>query len=276
MGTLHNDDGDDIPQSGVTIVLADCYFNIIGVTTTNSQGYYSLSVTLNGNSPYYLTTTHYRWKPEMKIAYSGGTYNFELDEGITEKIAVFFWAWDCTNEDSIDIFIQDLEDEGYTKFFKFANSVDVASDCETVDDYERDVDTVFTYVMGHGLYDGEKGHSYTYFKSLSQSKVYSDDFRSYMNTWDAPRKCLLAESCYSGTWADDFAASPYLAMSSADISHEAQFRDGYIRQEGKFSYRFFYKVNLDGTAVQAFNYAKGYCSAQYPQIRDYSSYVWFN
>ncbi len=48
-------DEDNNPLSGASIVITDSYFNIIGYTSTNSAGYYSLSVTLSGNSPYILS-----------------------------------------------------------------------------------------------------------------------------------------------------------------------------------------------------------------------------
>lgn len=273
-GTVESEYGD--PLSGASIVLVDSYFNILGSTTTNSQGDYSLSVTLNGNSPYYLSVAkNYRWDTDTKIVYSGGTNDFELD-AITEKIAVFFYAYDACNDDTIDIYEEILDDEGYTKYFRFANSDDVSDDCDTVDDYERPADTLFCYIMGHGEYDSSEGESYTYFKSNENSQVYSDTFKSYMDNWDSARKCLLVDSCYSGTWATDFTASPYLAMSSADTANEADFRSGYPDQEGEFSYYFFDAVYAGDTAVEAWEAAEDECSDQNPEKSDYSSYTWFN
>ncbi|NHK31297.1 MAG: hypothetical protein FK730_08090 [Asgard group archaeon] len=272
-GYVKNNEGN--PISGVTVILADCYYYILGVDTTDSQGYYSFSVTLNGNSPYYLTATpSSRYDSDLKIVYSGGTNNFEL-EGNGEKIAVFFYATDAGNTTKVNNDYKDiLELEGYTTFFDFPNSDDVESDCQEVDDYELDVDTVFVYIWGHGLYDGD---SYTYFKHTQQSKVYADDFRDYVDEWDAERICILVESCYSGNWADDFAATPYLAMSSADETHEAYYYGVY---EGKFSYYFFNWVLEGHTAVQSFWEAEDYCDdspyIQNPKIQDYSTYVWFN
>jgi len=274
--TYYNDGG-NVPQSDVYVTISDAWFNILGVTTTDKQGYYSLSVTLNGNSPYYITTTHYRWESEFRTVYSGGTYNIELDEGITEKIAVFFWASDaCNTEDTIDKYIKILDKEGYTKFFKFKDSENVVADCQTIDIYERDIDTIFVYVFGHGLHDNIHGHSYTNF-SITGSTIYSNEFRGYLDKWDAPRKCLLVESCYSGDWADDFAATPYLAMSSADEFHEAKYYQSWV--EGDFSHWFFYGISIKKlNAVKAFYFAIDNLKnpAQNPKIQDYSSYVWFN
>ncbi len=264
------------PLSNTTITLADCYFNILGSTTTNSQGEYSLSVTLNGNSPYYLSAAkNYRWDTDTKTVYSGGTNDFELD-AITEKIAVFFYAYDACNDDTIDTYEEILDDEGYTKYFRFANSDDVSDDCDTVDDYERPADTLFCYIIGHGEYDNSEEKSYTYFKSNENTQVYSDTFESYMDNWDSARKGLLVDSCYSGTWATDFTTSPYLAMSSADTANEADFRSGYSNQEGEFSYYFFEAVDAGDTAVEAWEAAEDECSDQNPEKSDYSSYTWFN
>ncbi|NHJ03803.1 MAG: hypothetical protein EAX90_03200 [Candidatus Heimdallarchaeota archaeon] len=188
-----------------------------------------------------------------------------------EKIAVFFWATDAGTESVINKYINYLQSEGYTKFFKFEDSYNVQSDCQTVDNYEDSDDTIFVYIIGHGNNDGY--HSYTAFRP-SASIVYSNTFRSWMDLWEAPQKCILVESCHSGDWADDFANSPYLAMSTSDETH-LSYALGTLPGEGKFSYYFFNYVQSGHNAVDSFNYAKSYCSNQYPKIRDYSSYVWF-
>lgn len=267
---------EDNPLSGASVTISDSYFNFLGSTTTNSQGYYSMSITLSGNSPYYLSAAkNPRYDPDIKTVTSGGTNNFELEAnaGNAEKIAVFFWVTGVVTEDYIDDYIEILEYEGYTKFFKFEDSTNVASDCQTVDKYELDVDTVFVYVSGHGLNNGD--HSYIDFKpGAGTYYVYSNTFRVYLNAWDAPRKCLLVDACYSGDWADDFAASPYLAMSSTNEDEEAKWYD--LFEEPKFSHYFFAEVSNDGTAVEAFNFAKGYCTLQNPKIENNSNYEWFD
>lgn len=133
--------------SGATVVLADSGFNIMDTDITDSNGDYTLS-TSTSSATYYITVTpNHRWDSDMKIVFSSGTYNFELD-AVTEKIAVFFWASDACNNDSIiDGYADLLEDnENYKKIFKFKDSSNVASDCTTVDNWERPCDTVFVYV----------------------------------------------------------------------------------------------------------------------------------
>ncbi len=236
---------------------------------------------MNGNAPYYLTATKTRFNSDMETVYSGGTNDFEL-VGITEKIGVFFWASDAGEEEYIDDYIEILEDEhGYTKFYKYedcANVAAVESAMDTIDAYEHDQDTVFVYIMGHG--STYNGHSRTKFKE-DGTTIYSDDFREYMDDLEAPRKCIVVESCYSGYWVDDFAASPYLAISS---SREDKPALTYLSQptpyEGKFSHYFFAQVNNLATGTQAFSSAYSCCQspaadAQYAQISDCSSYVWF-
>lgn len=130
-------------------------------------------------------------------------------------------------------------------------------------------------MFGHGLNDGS--NSYTNFSRLgSGSTVYSDDFRDYMDNWESPRKCILVESCYSGDWADDFDASPYLAMSTSDETHESDYYSDW--EEGEFSYWFFKNVEDDDTASTAFTDASGFCTSpvQNPKKKDNSSYTWFN
>jgi len=263
------------PLSGVSVVLADCYFNILGYDTTDSSGDYSFDVTLNGNSPYYLTATKTRFTTGMETVYGQGTYNIDL-VGITEKIAVFFWASDAGLESVMDSYINYLElYEDYTKFYKFEDSSDVESDFQTVDAYEHDQDIIFVYIMGHGNY--YDSHSYTYFKEDSSSRVYSNTCRGYMDQWEAPKKCLLVESCESGDWADDFAASPYLAMSTSDEFHSSHsYNDEPLPYEGEFSHWFFVRLALGVSAVAAFNHASNLCPNQHAKISDYSSYVWFN
>ncbi|MBK5115157.1 MAG: carboxypeptidase regulatory-like domain-containing protein, partial [Candidatus Heimdallarchaeota archaeon] len=81
------DDFDD-PVIGASIILADCYFTILDYDTTDGSGDYSFSVTLNGNSPYFLSAGKEGYDSDTKVVTSG-EYNFELE--IAEKIAVFFW-----------------------------------------------------------------------------------------------------------------------------------------------------------------------------------------
>lgn len=189
-----------------------------------------------------------------------------------EKIAVFFWATDAGTSTVINKYENILRGEGYTKFFKFRDSTNVQGACQSIDSYEDSNDIIFVYIIGHGQNNGY--HSYTAFRAYSQSVVYSNQFRSWMDQWEATRKSLLVESCHSGDWADDFAGSPYLAMSTSDEDHNS-FAMGSLPGEGKFSYYFFRHVDDGYNAVDSFYYARNYCSNQYPKIRDYSSYEWF-
>jgi len=211
----------------------------------------------------------------METVYGEGTNNFDL-VGIGEKIGVFFWASDAGVQSAIDDYIDILETENYDTFYEFKDSSNVATDCQTVDTYEIDQDTIFVYIIGHGSNTGS--HSYTYFKEDSGSQVYSNTFRGYMDDWEANRKCILVESCKSGDWADDFAASPYLAMSTSDETHNSYTYGGYpVPYEGDFSYNFFYAISEGDTAVEAFDYACDEIThTQNPKKQDYSSYVWFN
>ncbi len=201
------------------------------------------------------------------------TFTVDTTAPAGEKIAVFFWATDAGTQTVTNKYIDYLQDEGYTKFFDFKDSTNVQSDCQSIDDYEDSDDTIFVYIIGHGNNNG--AHSYTAFQP-SGSYVYSNTFRGYMDTWEATRKCILVESCHSGDWADDFAASPYLAMSTSDETHNS-YAYATLPGEGKFSYYFFQHVHNGYNAVDSFYYAKGYVSSpvQNPKIRDYSSYVWF-
>ena len=115
-----NEDG----INGVSVILTDCYVNIIGYTSTNSNGYYSFSVTLNGNSPYLLSAGKERYTTDYKFVTGGGSNNFDL-EFIPEKIAVLFWASDAGVQWAIDDYRDILEDEGYTTIFEFKDTSDV-------------------------------------------------------------------------------------------------------------------------------------------------------
>ncbi|MFX1532716.1 MAG: hypothetical protein ACFFDI_00630 [Promethearchaeota archaeon] len=42
------------------------------------------------------------------------------------------------------------------------------------------------------------------------------------------------------------------------------------------TYYFFRAIDNGYTGVDAWYYARGYASSQYPKIADYSSYVWFD
>lgn len=265
------------------------YQNGIGLTSYYDMSYQGNNIwsigwnteSYNDGSGYSLRFILYRsyysyaslYCNDLTIDNSGGTTPPpEPPPGEGEKIAVFFWATDAGTESVINKYIGYLQYEGYTKFFKFENSYNVQSDCASVDSYETSDDTIFVYIIGHGNNDGS--HSYTAFRP-SGSYVYSNTFRSYMDAWEASRKCILVESCHSGDWADDFASTPYLAMSTSDETH-VSYALGTLPGEGKFSYYFFRHVYDGYNAVDSFNYAKSYCTNQYPKIRDYSSYVWFN
>ncbi|MFX1532717.1 MAG: hypothetical protein ACFFDI_00635 [Promethearchaeota archaeon] len=155
----------------------------------------------------------------MVRSYSGsGDYDLTVtvtESGLGEKIAVFFSASDAYTPASYftGALTDILRDEGYTKFFYFRDSTNPQADMQEVDAYEGSDDTVFIYILGHGNNNGQ--HSYTAFRP-SASIVYSNEFRDWYDEFEAPRKCLFVESCHSGDWADDHAATPYLAMSTSD------------------------------------------------------------
>ena len=261
--------------NSASVVLADCYFNVLGFDSTDSSGYYSFDVTLNSNSPYYLSAGKDGFDSDTKEVSGGGTNNFILNGPI--KIAVFFWATDAGQETFIDDYIDILQLEGYEKFYKFEDSTNVESHCQTVDNFEYEDDTIFVYIIGHGYYTDS--HSFTAFKAENCSQVYSNTFRGYMDDWEAEKKCLLVESCQSGGWADDFASSPYLAMSTSDdYFYSHTYNNHSTPYEGDFSHEFFYAIYILGdNAEDAFDYA---CDEidyiQNPQIEDHSSYVWFD
>ena len=187
-----------------------------------------------------------------------------------EKIAVFFWASDAETPDIIRKYRNYLAREGYTKFFEFKDSTNVKAHCQQVDAYERVYDTIFVYIIGHGENNGK--HSNTAFRPLG-SITWSHVFRSYMDAWESPRKCILVESCYSGDWADDFRGASYLAMSTADEAHSAA-PYNIIPGEGRFSHYFFQHVFNGYSAAASFYYAKSYCTYQKPKMVDQSSYQW--
>jgi len=263
------------PINGASIILYDCYENIMGFTLTNSAGYYGFSAYLNGNSPYSLYAGKEGYETKTIVVTSGGSYNFELEK--FEKIAVFFWASDAGTQAAIDGHIDVLENLGYTKFFEYRNQGDVYGALCEIDTYEKYFDTIFVYIIGHGFYTEVDDYSTTKFKP-NGAETKSFEFRNYINNyWEAERRCILVESCESRGWADDFAETPYLAMSTSDEDHSSYCYGGDPPGEGKFSHYFFYAIgSLQKNAVQAFNYACIYTSNQNPQIRDYSTYVWFN
>jgi hypothetical protein len=265
-----NEDG----ISGAGVILSDCYDTIIGYTSTSSSGYYYFSVTLNGNSPYKLSAGKPRYTTEYITVYGTTTHTFEI-EFVPERIAVFFWASDAGIDWAIDDYREILEDEGYTTIYEFKDTSDVEARCQTVDNYETDQDTIFVYIIGHGDYSWWV--SKTWFKP-DGSKTKSSTFKGYMDLWESPRKCILVESCESYTWADDFDESPYLAMSTSDKTHSSYtYNDTAVPYEGDFSHWFFEHVADGFNAVASFYYACGLIThTQNPQIRDYSSYVWFS
>lgn len=264
------------PISGASLVLADCYFNILGYASTNGAGYYSFSVTLNGNSPYFLSAGHPHFTSDTKIVFGGGPNNFDLNI-IPKKIAVFFWASDAGRLVDMYKYMNILKEEGYTKFFFFGDSSNVASSCQTVDAYELYTDTIFVYIIGHGYYNEMTEYSYTRFRDLgpwiSSLAVYNG-----IEDWEAPRICLLVESCFSGQWTDQFDESPYLAMSTSSTIYDSHTYEGYdTPYEGDFSHWFFEHVEDGYNAVASFYFAEGeIINEQDPQKEDHSTYVWFN
>lgn len=269
------EDCSDNPLSGVVVTLRDCSLTYLGSDTTDSSGDYSFGVTLNGIKPYLLTASKTRFTTGMKWVYGEGTNDFDL-VGIGEKIGVFFWASDAGRQTDIDKYIGYLDNEDYDTYYDFEDSSNVAADCATVDAYEIDADTIFVYIIGHG--NNIQGHSYTYFAD-GGPKIFSNTCRGYLDLWEANRKAILVESCYAGDWADDFAASPYLAMATSDENHPAKTYMGEdTPYEGKFSHYFFAQVNLGAVATAAFSHAYDLTTSppQYAKMSDSSSYVWFN
>jgi hypothetical protein len=225
--------------------------------------WYIMVRSYSGTGSYDLTVT---------IDYDGGGGG----GGDGEKIAVFFSASDAYTPASYftGTLTDILEDEGYTKFFYFRDSSNPQADMQEVDDYEDADDTVFIYILGHGNNDGS--HSYTAF-SPSSSIVYSDDFRDWYDDFEAERKCLFVESCHSGDWADDFRASPYLAMSTSDEDSYSYVGTFGGIQMGYYTYYFFQAISNGYNGVDAYNYAKSMDNYnQGGKIYDYSDYVWFS
>jgi hypothetical protein len=226
--------------------------------------WYIMVRSYSGTGDYELTCT---------ITYDGGGGGGGGGDG--EKIAVFFSASDAYTPASYftGTLTDILEDEGYDTFFYFRDSSNPQADMQTVDDYEDSDDTVFIYILGHGNNDGS--HSYTAF-SPSSSIVYSDDFRDWYDDFEAENKCLFIESCHSGDWADDHAATPYLAMSTSDETHYSYVGTFGGIQVGYGTYYFFQAINNGYTGVNAFNYmASQLPYTQNPKIHDNSDYVWF-
>jgi hypothetical protein len=270
--------------SGAYVVLSDSLWNILGADYTDSNGDYSFSATLNGYSPYLLTASKTRYIADSDEVTTGGTdYDYTLAAD-AKKLAYLFYAEDATDRGIIEEYEAILEDELFEVEI-IANCNDVEDKCEDIDDYEIWADTIFVYVCGHGIH--QDGHSLTYFSNDAGSDyTHSDDFRDWMDEWEAEKKCILVDSCYAGDWADDFANSPYLAMASSDESHTA-YRMTYKDRnpwetEANFSKYFFQRVDAGYSAVQSFNYAAGFMDGiedpcpQYPKKQDYSSYTWFN
>ncbi|MBN1329311.1 MAG: hypothetical protein JXA54_07540 [Candidatus Heimdallarchaeota archaeon] len=277
-GTVENPSDD--PVNGVTVLLYDSYFYILGADTTDSNGDYSFTATLNDNSPYYLFVMRTRFDTESKQVTSGGGNNFEL-EGDGYKLAYLFYANDATDQDIMEEYKDILEAEDFIVEI-IPDCLDVEAECEDIADYEIYSDTIFVYVMGHGEYDEEEENSYTDFNMHETQFISSETFKGCLDDWEAERVFLFVDSCFSGGWVDDFHETPYLVMSSSDDSHYS-YRFEYMGNwEGRFSDKFFYYVDEGDTAVQAFNNAELYFDEEtddwpsYPQIEDNSSYTWFN
>jgi len=64
--------------SGATVLISDNMGNFLGSTTTSASGYYSLSVTLTGYSPYYVTATKAGYVGDTKTVTGGGSNDFSL------------------------------------------------------------------------------------------------------------------------------------------------------------------------------------------------------
>lgn len=266
--------------SGAYVALTDSLFNVLGADHTDSNGEYSISTSATTNKPYTLSVGKTRFDTEYLVDNDGGDNDFSL-EGDGEKLAYLFWAENAGDEDIIQDYENILEAVGYT-VDPIMDCADVEDKCDDIRDYEIYSDTIFVYVIGHG--SNTTGHSYTCFASQDGSNTSSQDFRGWMDEWEAERKCILVDSCYSGDWADDFAASPYLAMSSADETHVSYSnQSGGYNSQGIFSCNFFYAIDTwDYTAVQAYDYAEQFHDEatdtwpSYPKKQDYSSYTWFN
>jgi len=225
----------------------------------------------------------------MVRSYSGtGDYQLtvtieepEQNNPAAEKIAVFFWASDAGAQWVIDEYWDVLQGEGYSKMYNFEDTSNFAGDFGLVDTYVGPEDTVFFYLFGHGNNNGVD--SYTAF-APSTSIVYSSDFRTMMDGLNTERKAFLIESCHSGGFPEDFKASPYLAMSTSDQTHNA-YAVGTLPNEGIFSNAFFEHVAAGYNAIDSFNYARQVVFdgaggddtyMQYPLISNYSDYIWFD
>ncbi len=269
----------EIPISGAGVVLYDSLLNILGADTTDSNGQYSFTATLSGYSPYYLYVMRgERFDTEIESVTTGGTYDFELTAD-AYKLAYLFYANNAADQGPMERYEGILENEGFIVEI-IADCDDVEGKCEDIADYVIFLDTIFVYVMGHGDYSG--GNSITDFDNMETQNITSEEFKGYLDDWEAERVFLFVDSCKSGGWPEDFDETPYLVMSSSDTDNYSYRHDYGDGMEGRFSHDFFYWVDYGYTAVAAFNAAKvNFDDAEddwpsYPQKEDYSSYTWFN
>ncbi|MFX1273733.1 MAG: hypothetical protein ACFFBP_14255 [Promethearchaeota archaeon] len=223
-----------------------------------------------GDDSYYISIDSVEFIP-----YEGGNI-YDRDP---EKIAVFIWASDAGIQEGIDRYANILRGEGFTVIYEFKNPENFEEMFKFIDNYEKEGDTIFLYLMGHGGIDPIYGVSAAYFNPGGEI-VTSSRFRVLMDGLETSRKAHLVDSCYSGDWVNRFRSEPYFAMSSSDTEHSSYTLDGHdVPYEGAFSAHFFDHVAVGYDAIDSFYYAKGIVDAsdnpQNPQLADYSSYIFF-
>lgn len=235
------------------------------------------------------------------IKLSGYLPNGELTESETiqitlvgEKIGVFFYnSVDnyCTPE-NIQVYINTLEGEGFTRFFVFRMSQAPIADLAVVQRYETGLDAIFIDLLAHGYYSsGLSTVDFTiHYDGYAQYPLDSTEFRDFVNGVESQRKAWIVDACTSAGFVWNFepidANNPtgwnnpnnheFLAMSATDEIHVSigwaligrAFSNRYFEALGYWSYE---------DDVGAFNYAKNsiWTIWSEPQIFDNSPYTFF-
>ncbi|MBN1800477.1 MAG: hypothetical protein JW891_03170 [Candidatus Lokiarchaeota archaeon] len=283
-----------------------CETYTIKVTATDDVGVKEVKFYIDGKWAYTdysmlypdpsITSFTYQWDTtiyaegphEIKVIaydYLGHASSEEITQATVdnhaEKIAAFFWASDFISmgvppnninfpweDEMIAIFRNVLANGGYSKFFMHE---DLRSGFEEkvneIANYEGLKDTVFIHLAGHGGYGCG---SHIALARNGAGTIYSDICRIYFDRFDTIRKGVLAQSCNSGGFVEDFRGGDYFVISSSDIY---QLSHGPI-----FAWYYYSHLNFRSNGEEAFYLT---CNDLFlfndnPQMATHDSYVFFS
>lgn len=284
------------PLSSVTVRLYNSIGTLLVSTTTNSQGYYTLSYGSDGlGESLKLQITKTGYETQYVYVSDNGNFNRNFYTAPTnvKKIAVFFYATDATTYSYVSAWGNQLKnEEDFTSVIYYENPTDWQSTIRNnIAPLEDGNTLLFLYFCAHGDYDSVNSNSYMrirhvwvwdlwpFFGHYDDKYIYSNTLNTELDTYiESGNVFVVIESCHSGGFVDDLTEAGVFVISTTDYNNLA-YCMGPVPNQGIFSYYFFNRIHNNYGDYSSYSYARTQAislhSDQNPMYNDQIPYEWF-